>query len=163
MTEKLDWRAAVWAGLIAGAVFMMVEMALVGTVGGASPWGPPRMIGARVMGQSVLPPPATFDAVIMMVAMVIHFLLSVLFGVVLGWAISRWRIGMAAALVAGLIFGLVVYFVDFYIMAAIFPWFAMARGAISISAHAIFGSVLGAAYRALAARRETARGERSGA
>jgi hypothetical protein len=115
------------------------------------------MIAAIVMGQGALPPPATFDVVIMTVAMAIHFILSVLLGVVLGWVISHWRMGMGMALLAGLVFGLVVYFVNFYLMTGLFPWFAMARGGISIFAHAIFGVVLGGAYRALANGRESTR------
>jgi len=150
MPEGLNLKAAVWAGLIAGVVFMMLEMALVGTVGGDSPWAPPRMIAAIAMGEGVLPPPATFDAAIMTVAMMVHLTISVLLGAILGWIISHWRMNLVTAVVLGTLFGLAVYFVDFYIMTAIFPWFAMARGTISIVAHAIFGLVLGWAYHALA-------------
>lgn len=150
MADKLNWKAAIWAGIIAGMVFMMLEMILVGTVGGQSPWGPPRMIAAMAIGESVLPPPATFDFGIMMVAMIIHFALSVALGFILGWAISHWRMSMMTAIITGLVFGLAVYFVDFHLMTAIFPWFAMARGAISILAHAVFGLVLGGVYHALA-------------
>lgn len=153
MPDTLNWKAAVSAGLIAGVVFMMLEMALVGTVGGGSPWGPPRMIAAMGMGEGVLPPPATFDAGIMTVAMIIHLMMSILLGIVLGWVISHWRMSLATAIIAGTLFGLVVYFIDFYIMTAVFPWFAMARGAISIFAHAVFGLVLGWAYHAIASHR----------
>ncbi len=153
MTRSIDWKAAIWAGLIAGVVFMMLEMALMGTIGGQSPWGPPRMIAAMAMGETVLPPPATFDAGIMMVAMMIHFMLSIVFGVILGWAISRWRMNLATAVIVGTAFGLLIYFVDFYLMTAIFPWFAMARGGISAFAHAVFGLVLGWVYHAAASRR----------
>lgn len=150
MTRSINWKAAIWAGIIAGVVFMMLEMVLVGTVGGKSPWGPPRMIAAMVMGESVLPPPGTFDFGIVMVAMMIHLVLSIILGVILGWAISKWRMSLITAVVAGTVFGLAVYFVDFYLMTAIFPWFAMARGAISIFAHAMFGLVLGWVYQAMA-------------
>ena len=150
MTEKLSWKAAIWAGIVAGIVFMMLEMALVGTIGGGSPWGPPRMIAAMAMGESVLPPPATFDFGIMMVAMMIHFAFSIIVGIILGWAISHRRMNLVTALVAGTVFGLAIYFVDFYIMTGVFPWFAMARGAISIFAHAMFGLVLGWVYHAIA-------------
>jgi len=153
MTRSIDWKAAISAGLVAGAVFMMLEMALVGTIGGQSPWGPPRMIAAMVMGKSVLPPPASFDFGIMMVAMMIHFMLSIVFGVILGWAISRWRMKLVAALLVGTAFGLLIYFVDFYLMTAIFPWFAMARGGIAAFSHAMFGLVLGWVYHAIASRR----------
>lgn len=36
-----DWRAGAWAGLIAGLVFMMLEMAMVWMFLGQSPWGHP--------------------------------------------------------------------------------------------------------------------------
>ena len=156
MTRTLNWKAAIWAGLIAGAVFMMLEMALVAIVNGQSPWGPPRMIAAMVMGESVLPPPGSFDFGIMMVAMMIHFMMSIAFGVILGWAIYHWRMNLLTALVVGTVFGLVIYFVVFYMMTAIFPWFAMARGGVSIVAHAMFGLVLGWAYHAIAGQRSHA-------
>lgn len=108
------------------------------------------MIAAIAMGDGVLPPPATFDIGIMMVAMIVHFLLSILLGVVLGWAISHWRMTLMNAIIAGIVFGLVVYFVGFYVMTGIFPWFAMARGGISIFAHAVFGLTLGWAYHSIA-------------
>ena len=148
-------KAAIKAGLIAALVFMMLEMLLVGTVGGGSPWAPPRMIGAMVMGEGVLPPPATFDLAVFMVAMVVHFALAILLGLIFAFIADRagWELGMAAT--AGLIFGLIVYAVNFYGMTAFFPWFAMARGGISIFAHAMFGLVLGYSYRKLAPRTHT--------
>ncbi len=80
---------------------MMLEMVLVGTIVGDSPWAPPRMIAAMALGEGVLPPPATFDLGIMVVAMMIHLVLSIILAVVLGWAISHWRLGLGAALGAG--------------------------------------------------------------
>jgi hypothetical protein len=147
---RLNWKAAISAGLIAGLIFMVLEMILVGTIGGGSPWGPPRMIAAIAMGSEVLPPPASFDLGMFVVAMMVHFALSILLGIVFA-AIAeaaRWRTAAASAF--GLVFGLLIYLVHFYGMTALFPWFAMARGAISIFAHAAFGLVLGYAYRRLA-------------
>lgn len=150
MPQAMNWKAAIISGLIAGLIFMMLEMGLVGTVGGQSPWGPPRMIAAMIMGKDVLPPPASFDMGVMMVAMMIHFPLSIIYAVVLGWAISHWRMTLMTSLIVGTIYGLLIYFVDFYLMTAIFPWFAMARGGISIFAHAMYGLVLGWTYYAIA-------------
>lgn len=150
MLSYLRWKAALWAGLIAGAVFMMMEMFLVGTVGGDSPWAPPRMIAAIAMGPGVLPPPATFDMGIMATAMIINFALAIIYAFILGWAISRWRLGPAAAVTAGLVFGIAVYIVNFYGFTELFPWFAMARNWISLLSHAVFGLILGGAYHMLA-------------
>ena len=149
-TDHMDWKAALWAGLIAGVVFMMMEMILVAVAGGGSPWGPPRMIAALVMGESVLPPPATFDLGITMVAMIIHFMLSIILGVALAWAISHWRLSLPAAVGGGVLLGLLVYIVGFYLLTPVFPWFASARGGIAIFAHTMFGLALGWSYHAIA-------------
>jgi len=148
--QRINLSAAVKAGLVAGIVFMMLEMALVATVGGESPWGPPRMIAAIAMGKEVLPPPATFDMMIMLVAMVVHFTFSILLGIVFALIADMARWTLTASAIAGLVFGLLFYAFGFYVMTAVFPWFAMARGTVSIFAHAVFGLVLGFAYRQLA-------------
>lgn len=152
MNRKLNLKAAIWAGLIAGVVFMVLEMALVMLIQGESPWAPPRMIAAIGMGEGVLPPPATFDAGIFTVAMVIHFVLAALLAVILGLGISRFRLGIGASILGGTVFGLAVYYVNFYGFTAVFPWFAMARGAIGIIAHAAFGAVAGGVYHWLESR-----------
>ena len=150
MTRKLDWKAAIWAAIIAGLVFMMLEMALTVMLQGQSAWGPPRMIAAMVLGSGVLPPPATFDPMIMMVAMVVHMMVSVALAVVLGLAISRLALHTMASILLGTVFGIVVYLVNFYGFTALFPWFAMARGPISIFSHAMYGAVLGGGYAIIA-------------
>jgi hypothetical protein len=157
-----DWQAALWAGLIAGAVFMMMEMILVATAGGGSAWGPPRMIAAILMGKGVLPPPATFDLGIFAMAMAIHFALSLIYAVVFAWAVWRWHLSTGMAIAAGAVFGFVIYLVNFYPVASVlFPWFAMARNWISIVSHVVFGIVVAWTYKGLADR--NLRGDQSAA
>ena len=150
MAGSFNLKAAVWAGLIAGVVFMMLEMLLVGTIGGGSPWAPPRMIAAIGMGKDVLPPPASFDLSIMIVAMLIHFVLAIVLGIVFALIVARWNMGLITMAVAGAAFGMVVYLITFYGFTALFPWFAMARNGISLFSHAMFGLVLGWSYYVLA-------------
>lgn len=142
-----DWRAAVWAGIIAGLVFMMLEMILVPMFMGGSPWGPPRMIAAIALGEGVLPPPDTFAPGILAAAIVVHFVLSIVYALILGVLIAGSSRGTAIWVGAG--FGLVLYLVNFYLFTAIFPWFAMARNWISVFCHITFGLVAGWAYVAL--------------
>lgn len=141
----LDWKAAIWSGIIAGAVFMMLEMVLVPVFLGGSPWGPPRMIAAIAMGKEVLPPPDSFALVPLMVAMMIHLVMSIVLAAILGVIVGR--LGTAAALMAGAVFGLVLYLVNFYGMTAVFPWFAMARNWVTIFAHVMFGVVAALSYK----------------
>lgn len=149
----VDWRAAIGAGLIAGAVFMMLEMIMVPAFLGGSPWGPPRMIAAIVMGQGVLPsppPPPSFDAGVLVAAMVVHFVLSVVYALIFAAIAGRLAGGMAALVGAG--FGLVLYLVNFYLFTGLFPWFANARNWVSIFAHIVFGLTLALAYKGLERR-----------
>ncbi|MGI8943223.1 MAG: hypothetical protein ACR2FJ_03120 [Qipengyuania sp.] len=139
----MSLRSGIIAGLIAGLVFMILEMVLVATVGGGSAWGPPRMIGAIVLGREVLPPPATFDLGIFLVAMLIHFALSAVLGVLFAMVALKMRLSNTMMIVLGVVFGLLVYLINFYGFTALFPWFAMARNWISIFVHAVFGGVLG--------------------
>lgn len=144
---RIDWSTAIWAGIIAGVVFMMVEMLMVQFVMHQSAWGPPRMIAAIVMGKGVLPPPATFEPVSMMVAMVVHLMLSVIYAIVLAFIVNRMGIG--AAIMVGAIFGLALYLINFYGMTSVFPWFAMARNWVSVFTHIMFGAIAGGAYKGL--------------
>ncbi|MCA1779265.1 MAG: hypothetical protein LC637_07780 [Xanthomonadaceae bacterium] len=151
-SPRLNAKAALLAGVVAGAAFMMLEMIMVPVFLGGSPWGPPRMIAAIGMGNGVLPPPATFDLGIMVVAMLIHFALSVilafLFAFLFTFIGKRDAVGLAIGL--GAVFGLIVYLISFYGMTEIFPWFAMARHWVSIFAHLVFGAVLGWVYVSVA-------------
>lgn len=142
----INWSKAILAGLIGGAVFMMLEMILVPIIGGGSPWGPPRLIAAIALGKDVLPPPADFAAVPFVVAMIIHFIFSMIFGVILALIINRMSLGVA--ILIGAIFGLALYFINFYGFTAVFPWFAMARNGITIFTHIVFGAVAAWVYKA---------------
>ena len=54
---------------------------------------------------------------------------------------------------AGAVFGLLLYVVNFYGFTAIFPWFAMAQNWVSIFSHIMFGVIAGWAYKGIALRK----------
>ena len=155
---KTFWWDGVWAGLIAGAAFMMLEMFLVWALKGESPWGPPHMMAAMVMGKDVLPPPGTwapFSMTIMMVAMMVHAMLSIVYGLIGAWIVHRFDLGVALLIGAG--YGFALYVLNFLIIAPVmFPWFGMARGGISIFSHVLFGAILTGAYVGLRSRHRPA-------
>ena len=140
-----DWPAAVYSGLIAGAIFLMLEMIMVPLFLGESAWGPPRMIAAIVLGKDVLPPPATFHLGIFTAAMSVHFSLSIIYAVIFDWVTER--LGLATTILLGAVFGLALYLINFYGFTVIFPWFAMARNWVSIFAHIVFGMSVAVAYK----------------
>ncbi len=56
--------------------------------------------------------------------------------------------GLGLAVVGGIVYGLLIYVVNFYGMTAFFPWFAEARNWVSVFSHALFGAVLALVYKA---------------
>lgn len=148
--ENGFWKAAIWSGIIAAVVMLMLEMIMNPLFLGNSPWGPPRMMAAILLGSEVLPPPATFDFGILMAAMVVHFPLSVIYAIIIGAIVKNMETGKAVLI--GAIIGLVIYLVNFYGFTAIFPWFAMARNWVQIVIHIAFG--LSAAWSFMAIYRK---------
>jgi hypothetical protein len=155
--RHIDWQAGAWAGVIAGVAYILLEMTIVRLFDGQVPWEPRRMIAAIAVGEEVLPAPVPFSIAMLTLTALIHFMLSVIYGLI-GAAILN-RLHYRGATIAGAAFGFAIYTVNFYVIApVIFPWFVGARGWISLFDHVAFGAVIGAAYIWLKNRREYARG-----
>jgi hypothetical protein len=151
--HSIDWSAAIWASVIAGLVFAALEMALAWAVNGASPWAPLHLIGAIALGPHALTPPDTFDVGVISMAIVIHMALAIIYGVILAFIVARLEIGMAT--IVGAFYGLLLYVINFYAFTAVFPWFADARGWVSIVTHIVQSGLMAYLYEAFAARRFT--------
>ena len=150
MHSSVKCAAAVGAGVAAGVVATIVQIALWRAFGDSLPdilYRDARFAAAIVMGRGVLPPPATFDGWIMLVATAVHFALSIAYGVVLAAFISRFR--LLPSLFAGAAFGLCLYALNMYGLTAVFPWFETSRDWITATSHAVFGIAAAAAYKAL--------------
>jgi hypothetical protein len=146
--RQSGWRAAIWSGFIAGTLATFVQVLLWLFFGEDFPailYRDARLTAAMVLGDSVLPPPATFDAGIMLVAALIHFMLSIIYAALL--AAFAARIKTVPPLLLGLGFGVSLYIVNLYGFAAIFPWFAQARGWITLIVHGVFGVTAILVYR----------------
>ncbi len=145
MPVRPNWKAAVFAGLVAAIVSLIVETPLVWLIHGESPWPAARMAAAMVLGPTVLSPQARFDLGVVLVATLIHLALSVVYGVLL--APSLTRAGRIGAGVIGAFFGLVLYLANLHVLAPLwFPWFAPLRTGLTVFSHVVFGAALGVSY-----------------
>ena len=115
-----------------------------------------RKRAASVSEIAVLPDLA--GAASISIALVTHYALGVIFGLVMGAVLAQLRLdrtpGQAAS--AGAIMGLVLYLVNFDLLVAFFPWLAWLRGWDTVAAHAVFGVV--AAYLYWRLKRTAAEG-----
>ena len=143
----MDWKAAVLAGLIAGAVFLVVLLIAYPLATGGTPWTIFRFIGAMVLGEAVLPPPTSFDAGIVITAVIVHFTLAVLYTLVLAFIVHRWR--LLVSVIGGALFGLALYLINFFTITFFFAWFYPARAWPFSLVHILFGAVAGGIYELL--------------
>lgn len=145
--SRNSWVAVPCAGIVAGVLATLIQVLL---------WlaftddftalllRDARLTAALVLGQRVLLP-AGFDAGIILTAMLIHFALSIIYAAMLAPLAARFTI--FPSLLAGTGFGGALYVVNLYGFTAIFPWFAQARGWITLVAHLVFGLSVMAIYQ----------------
>lgn len=147
MEQIVDWRSAIIAGLVAGLVFLVAEVIGRVAVAGWSPWITIRYIAAIVMGTDALPPPPTFDPLIFIVAILVNFVLAVIFSMILAAIIHEWE--LVVGIILGALFGLAIYAINYYTFTRFFPWFFPVRNWTDVLAHVLFGAVAGGVYEAL--------------
>lgn len=145
-----DWPAAAAAGFAAGAVMMLLEMFWSALASDTSPWVVSHMIAAIVMGPATLQS-TEFNLEIVAMALAAHYVLGVIFGLLLAAILVPFRLdsslGMAA--LVGAVFGSALYLLNFYVMTYFFPWFVEWRGTQTLLAHLIFGETAALLYMEL--------------
>ena len=146
MRQVVDWSAALWAGLISGVMFLLINMLLTNVYVG-SPWVVVRLIASVVMGTRVLPPPASFDLTIFVVSVIVHLALSIAFACLIAYVLHRW--GLIVGILGGAVLGLALYAINFYTVSFFFPWFFPMRSWIMAAGHLVFGASAGGIYEAL--------------
>lgn len=140
-------RAALLSGLLAGAVYLALQLVITSLIPGDNVWVPTRVIAAILLGEDILQPAGAnvlFDIGVILAAVVLHFTFSVFFASLIGVAVRKVDVG--AALMIGGLSGLVIYFINYYGFTALFPWFEMSRNWVSIISHLSFGIVAAWAF-----------------
>ena len=144
------WLAAFYAGVVASITSTIAQILLWWIFWDALPsilYRDALFAAAIVLGQEVLPPPATLDWQLMFIATCIHFVLSVIYAIPLSWLIRY--LDMKASLVSGGLYGLGIFTMNMYGFVIIFPWFVETRDWITITAHIVFGVSAAGTYKAL--------------
>ena len=148
-------------GAIAGIVFAMFEMLATALMNGAAAFFMPlRMIGAIVLGQGALQPSYPLLTA-GLAGMVVHMMLSVVFGIVFALLVASvpaLASSTMALLAAASAYGLLLWLVNFYLIApaAGWVWFTESNPVVQFLAHTVmFGTALGFYLDRVRARRGT--------
>ncbi|HSW02954.1 hypothetical protein [Aquabacterium sp.] len=147
------WQTAAVAGFAAGAVLMVLELTWAASMSAHGPWRIPHLVAALVLGPDILKSGAFgFSLPVVATALATHYVLGIVFGVVLAFIVAGFHydtsIGMVQIL--GAVFGVALYLVNFHVLTMFFPWFAELRGWGTLMAHLAFGVVAALLYWKLA-------------
>jgi len=146
----IQWSAALRAGLIAGTLYIGVEMFFTPVFLGESGLVPLQRIAAIVLGARALAPPENATVETFLTGIGVHLVLSLLFTSLIAAVVHRS--GPTAGVMVGAMAGLVLYTVNYYAFAAVFPWFVSARTWVTVFAHLLFGFVGAWVYKTVQTR-----------
>ena len=161
-TIAIGWwiKHGIIGGIVGGIGMMMAEM-IIAALMGMDAFMPPRMIAGMALGQRAMEP-STPLMTAAPVGLLIHMMLSIIYGLILAWLVSIIPAlrSTAAVIVAASFFGLLLWLGNFYVIAppAGWVWFpTMPNPVQQFIAHTLgFGTVLGVYVdRVLASWRET--------
>lgn len=140
--RRFRWGKAIFAGLIAGFVLLVVNA--------ANPWGPSGMINTRVMGRAV--ETGVRDPGFSIEAAVLHLTLSVVYALVIIGLV--YRLEATAAVLAGGAIGIGLYLLNFLAFRTIFSESNVGGELIPFLIHIVFGLFAVGAYKGMQRRRQ---------
>ena len=143
------------AGLVGGALLMVLELLWSTHASNGSPWRISHLVAAMLLGDGALQNAASFNLGVVAVALATHYVLGIVFGLVLATVIVGFHYETSAGMLQlfGVVFGAALYLLNFHAMAALFPWFADLRGWATFIAHLVFGLTVVLTYMRLQPRR----------
>lgn len=150
-----DWPAAVVAGLVAGALAMVMDLLWTTLMLGSNPWHTSHQVAAMLMGPELLQGSTQgFNLGVVATAMAIHYGLGVLFGCIVAFIVTGFHYegDLPMLEIIGGLFGIALYFVNFYGLVRLFPWVAEMRSGAYLVEHLVFGMVAAMVYWKLARR-----------
>lgn len=150
-----DWPAAVAAGLVAGALAMVIDLLWTTLIMGVNPWHTSYQVAAMVMGPDLLQGPTqAFSLGIVATALLVHYALGIVFGCIVAFIVTGFHYEGSLPMleIIGALFGMALYFVNFYGFVSLFPWVAEMRSGAYFFEHFVFGMAAAMVYWKLARR-----------
>ena len=140
LARRFGLGSIVTTGIIAGLLFAVFEMAATAVLMGVDAvFMPLRMIGAMALGSAALDPSYSL-LVAAFAGVVVHLMLSVVFTAVFAWIASPIA-SSNGLVIAGGVFGVALWLVNFYLIAPLFGWNwfpERTNAVVQLIAHSVF-------------------------
>ena len=134
------WKPGVEAGIAAGALFLLLEY-LTTFLGATSPLGPANITFRQIINLSPTEPAQGYTAVVI----VLHFGLALATTLVLATFIRRIRTYWAVTF--GIVYGLLLYGINFFVFAIALPAITAASDGFMLANYMIYGGAAAWIYK----------------
>lgn len=127
-------------GLKAGVIAIVSQLLLWWLAGAPFPevlFQDVRFTAALVMRDPILLTSSEPEWDLFLLATLIHFALAVIYAALAAYQLERIR--RVPVLVAGALYGLVIYAINLYGMTTLFPWIKLDRNWVTLLTHIVFG------------------------
>ena len=141
--RNVTWRAIPVSGIVGGTVFLLINMIFNPILYGIDAFFILQYFASLVLGADALIDPSPM---VFVVGIIVHYLLSILFTLVISIVIHRW--GLLVGIVGGALMGLALYSINFFTIASFFEFLDITNPIILIS-HIAFGAVAGGIYETM--------------
>jgi hypothetical protein len=138
---------AVGAGLVGGAVFLAIELIFLPVANHLPADWILRLVASLAAGPITMSWPAGQTGALIVNTLAAHAALSVAYAILL--CRMEDEVSPAGSVAIGALMGFAIYLVNFYLLSPIFPWFASARGVVTIVAHLAYGVTTALTHRGL--------------
>lgn len=142
--RNVTWRAIPVAGIVAGTVFLLINMIFNPILYGIDAFFILQYFGSLVLGTDVL---IDSSITVLIVGAVVHYILSILFTLLISIVIHRW--GLLVGIIGGGLMGLGIYAINFYTMTVFFEWMFAINNSLIVISHIAFGAVAGGIYESM--------------
>lgn len=132
MPSRVSMRAVVEAGIGAGVIFLLFEL-LTAAFGAGTPLGPASLTLREVLRVEAGPMTSGLAIAVLLV----HFALSFLTTFALALFIHRWVVHLS--LIAGIVYGLLLYAINFILFALVLPGLAAGGDVVMMIGYVLYG------------------------
>lgn len=139
--ENVTWWSIPLAAVVAGTVFLVCNAILTPIMLDVDSALVLRYTGALVLGTDAL---TESGVTVPIVGVVVHYVLSLLFTIVIAIVVHRW--GLLVGIVGGAVLGLAIYGINMYTLTLFFEWFFAIHSPVLAISHVLFGAFAGGIY-----------------
>lgn len=142
----IDLRAF-WIAAFTGGIAALLASVLLSQIILSEPGFLLRLSASIVMGPEVVPVTEGNPAAIWIVGILVHFILSAAFALLVVLVVHRW--GLIVGLLGGVLVGLAIYAINVYSISYFFPWIYPLRSWMLLAVHLVLGGFVGVVYELL--------------